>query len=454
MKKYFYKVFFAAFIISAMGFRECGEDIIYIFKTLYYLAGWSEFSITEDGRIVNEIYSIAVGEGGAIYTRAESPPASWVESQSGTTQDLSFVRKYYHPDSLVACAVGNAGTVLISYDRGITWSDHSIPALSENLYSCDFIYTNDDYMNIVVCGESGVVYRLSNLGGIYTWQQITTNTTERLNTIAVYSDFYIAAGENGIIIKTKDGGLTWQNVGVSDTTADFNRMFLGFVVYAYYHGWIVGDNGKIYMTTDYGDTWLPRESGTSENLYDITFNYALEGVVVGANGVVRYSTYLGYAWQEDTYLSGLTTRDIVSLIGVNENTASAITLNDFNGDASGSDSTYIFTVSSEPLAVDEDGNNMPSEFSLEQNYPNPFNPSTKISWQSPVGSHQTLQVYDILGNEVATLVDEYLPAGTYEAEFSADGLASGIYFYQFRVTDPETSSGQGFVETKKMLMIK
>ena len=92
----------------------------------------------------------------------------------------------------------------------------------------------------------------------------------------------------------------------------------------------------------------------------------------------------------------------------------------------------------------------PLTFSLEQNYPNPFNPSTKISWQSPVGSWQTLKVYDVLGNEVATLVDEYRPAGSYEVEFeSAVGslqLASGIYFYQLKAGD--------FVETKKMIMIK
>ncbi|NWG28989.1 MAG: T9SS type A sorting domain-containing protein [Ignavibacteriaceae bacterium] len=74
--------------------------------------------------------------------------------------------------------------------------------------------------------------------------------------------------------------------------------------------------------------------------------------------------------------------------------------------------------------------NTPLMFSLEQNYPNPFNPSTKISWQSPVGSHQTLKVYDVLGNEVATLVDEYKPAGAYEIEFNAAGLPSGIYFYK------------------------
>jgi beta-glucanase (GH16 family) len=111
-----------------------------------------------------------------------------------------------------------------------------------------------------------------------------------------------------------------------------------------------------------------------------------------------------------------------------------------------------------PINVDEKNNYSISSFQLFQNWPNPFNPSTIISWQSPVGSHQTIKVFDVLGNEIASLVDEYKPAGNYEVEFqSAVGnrqLASGVYFYQLKVVDPEISSGQVFIQTKKMLYIK
>ena len=75
-------------------------------------------------------------------------------------------------------------------------------------------------------------------------------------------------------------------------------------------------------------------------------------------------------------------------------------------------------------------NHLLKSFTLEQNYPNPFNPSTVISYQLPVSSDVTLKVYDVLGNEVATLVNEEKSAGSYEVEFSADGLTSGIYFYK------------------------
>ena len=90
----------------------------------------------------------------------------------------------------------------------------------------------------------------------------------------------------------------------------------------------------------------------------------------------------------------------------------------------------------------------PIEFELEQNYPNPFNPSTKISWQSAVSSWQTLKVYDILGNEVATLVDEYKSARMHNVEFRIDNLelSSGIYFYRLQ-------SGN-FIESKKMILLR
>jgi hypothetical protein len=88
----------------------------------------------------------------------------------------------------------------------------------------------------------------------------------------------------------------------------------------------------------------------------------------------------------------------------------------------------------------------PMKFSLSQNYPNPFNPSTKISWQSPLSSHQTLKVYDVLGKEVATLVDEFRDAGSYEINFDGSQLASGVYYYQLNVGE--------FVETRKMTYLK
>lgn len=89
---------------------------------------------------------------------------------------------------------------------------------------------------------------------------------------------------------------------------------------------------------------------------------------------------------------------------------------------------------------------LPLNLELSQNYPNPFNPSTVISWQSPVSAKQTLKIFDLLGNEVATLVDEYRDAGSYSVEFNASQLASGIYLYRLQAGS--------YIETKKMVLMK
>ena len=93
-----------------------------------------------------------------------------------------------------------------------------------------------------------------------------------------------------------------------------------------------------------------------------------------------------------------------------------------------------------------DNKNIPTAFALYQNYPNPFNPSTKISWQSPVNGWQTLKIYDLLGNEIATLVNEEKPAGNYEIVFNAVNLTSNVYFYKLKIGDNIT--------IRKMVLMK
>jgi hypothetical protein len=100
--------------------------------------------------------------------------------------------------------------------------------------------------------------------------------------------------------------------------------------------------------------------------------------------------------------------------------------------------------------VSETKDEIPNEYVLHSNYPNPFNPGTKISWQAPISGWQTLKVYDILGNEIATLVNEFKDAGSYEIEFNPSSIkhypSSGVYFYRLQAGN--------FVEIKKMVLLK
>jgi hypothetical protein len=98
--------------------------------------------------------------------------------------------------------------------------------------------------------------------------------------------------------------------------------------------------------------------------------------------------------------------------------------------------------------------NVPAHYSLSQNYPNPFNPTSKIKFDITNANFVSLKVYNSLGQEVSTLVNENLTPGTYEVTFDGAGLNSGIYFYTLIVGDPGSSPGQSFVETKKMMLVK
>jgi predicted outer membrane repeat protein len=101
-----------------------------------------------------------------------------------------------------------------------------------------------------------------------------------------------------------------------------------------------------------------------------------------------------------------------------------------------------------PVRVEEEQLGLPADYALFQNYPNPFNPNTVISYQLPVSSKVTLKVFNVLGKEVAALIDEYKPAGTYNVEFTINNLelSSGVYFYQLKAGS--------FFETKKMILLR
>ena len=106
---------------------------------------------------------------------------------------------------------------------------------------------------------------------------------------------------------------------------------------------------------------------------------------------------------------------------------------------------YLFLNTSDPVFVNSEVT-IPDGFVLYQNYPNPFNPSTNIEFQIADGNFVSLKVYDVVGKEVATLVDEYKSAGRYEVAFNASNFPSGIYFYQM--------TAGALLETKKMILIK
>jgi hypothetical protein len=111
------------------------------------------------------------------------------------------------------------------------------------------------------------------------------------------------------------------------------------------------------------------------------------------------------------------------------------------------------------VAVEEGATAIPTEFRLYQNYPNPFNPETQIRYDLPKSTHVRVDIFNVLGEKVKTLVDEKKPAGAYKIIWDGQtdngkAAASGVYIYRLQASDPSASSGQSFVQSRKMVFVR
>ena len=105
-------------------------------------------------------------------------------------------------------------------------------------------------------------------------------------------------------------------------------------------------------------------------------------------------------------------------------------------------------------SVESFSSEQPLHFSLEQNYPNPFNPSTKIKFDLPKAGKVKIEVFNLLGRKIETLLNKHMSSGSHEIEFTKTNLPSGVYLYRIEAGDPSTGSGQRFQEVRKMILLR
>jgi hypothetical protein len=306
----------------------------------------------------------------------------------------------------------------------------SFSPIAQNFYAAIYGADSRTIMigNSTYCGDTINDTIKSGPGGFWG----TYMLTDRLG---------FATGENSIfqpiLGRTTDGGSSWDYIYFyldgkegRATGVAFTDSLHGFISAIVWEG-----GGAISKSTDNGDTWTTKFF--SHPLHSISFpisGTSQVGYCVGDSGAILKTSNAGENWYNQI---SPTSERLNKVYFVDQNFGFAV----------GENGIILRTTDGGVTHVDGDKNNdLSTEFLLYQNYPNPFNPTTKISWQSPISSWQTIKIYDLLGNEIATLVDEYRPSGKYEVEFDGARLSSGIYFYQL-------TSGS-FVLTKKMLLLK
>jgi hypothetical protein len=232
----------------------------------------------------------------------------------------------------------------------------------------------------------------------------------------------------GVYLSTNNG-TSWTQVNSGLTNTDVFALTLsGTNLFAGTLG------GGVYLSTDNGTSWTQVNSGiTNTDVYALTVSGT--NLFVGTwGGGVFLSTNNGTSWTQVN--SGLTSMNVLGF------TVSGKYL--FAGTSRGG--VWQRPLSEMTTSVEELSNKLPIDFDLSQNYPNPFNSSTTISFSIPSRSFVSLRVFDALGREVSNMAAEELPSGTYERQWNAEGLPSGIYFYRLQ-------AGM-FRETKKFVLLK
>lgn len=336
---------------------------------------------------------------------------------------------------------------MIVYILGIASPTHGVPAsLYANGWASHSYYKN---------GKTFYGYKLDvgwDYGGPLFFAHYSFLGFDPRNKKDAYTNYFVNNKNHTLIhreyAKANPKGMPGYNQDTWGMTASDDPF--GYSVHE-----VSRDNGTISPTAALSSmAYTPNESiAALKNFYN-TYGSKIWGI---------YGFKDAFNVKENWYASSYLAIDQGPIIVMAENYRSQAIWNSFMKNSEIDSALKKIGFVADPTDVQTESQT-PKEFALNQNYPNPFNPETVISWQLAVGSHVSLKIYDILGNEVATLVNEEESAGNYSVKFNANnnvqlstnslpsgvsakgGYASSVYFYQLRAGD--------FLQTKKMLVLK
>jgi len=413
-------------------------------------------------------------DGGLIWSVQNFPSSTNIYAIQFVNTNIGWVTSHF----------ADSGYIHKSIDGGVTWTiQHQ--AQYEYYESMHFIDENTGW--VTFCSGSSGVLKTTDGGNF--WTQYNANFSCSPMDIWFVNNLTGWVSHNTLgsygISKSTDGGITWfiqiQESAKFIHSINFPNSNIGYAV-----GWQMyippnPDQEFIMKTSDGGSNWFEQSRGVGV-LNSIFFVSDQLGWAVGNNGKILYTPNGGLPVELINFTADIIDNDVI----LNWTTATEANNLGFEVEKKISNWQKIAFVkghgtTTEPQfysfidesvapgnyqyrlkQIDYDGSfeysgivevevGLPTEFSLEQNYPNPFNPSTMIRYEIPGQARNdnmlvVLKVYDVLGNEIATLVNEEKPSGTYEVEFYGTGLTSGIYFYQLKA--------DSYINTKKMIIIK
>lgn len=439
-----------------------------------------------------------VSNGGGSFKRSTNNGASWTTVMPLPATGQFGINSYgYLSDGSIIIGFGDDG-IYKSNDGGSSWSPSNLGLRSISVESLE---RGNSYIYAGTFG--GGFYR--SIDGI-NWEQSNQGLTDPyVYTIAVLSNNYIFIGTgDGGLFKSTDLGTTWNHLGFyskiifSDQTdklyaggygsvyisSDFGNNWVqkdsgfanvpiqcfgscpnGYIITGTSHGIYISSDGGEYWelkspaldvrsistnteghifiatawgggfhkSTDYGESWIQMSNGITSNFGLAIYCHPTGNIYASAlGGGVYFSSDNGNYWS--TLDSGITANSVFTFEVDNSGHLFA-----------GTWGNSIFR-SVNTTGIKDQIFKTPISYELYQNYPNPFNPSTIIKYTISKSSFVSLIIYDLLGKEIATLVNEEKQIGNYEIEFDGSNLASGVYFYRMQAGN--------FIATKKFILIK
>jgi photosystem II stability/assembly factor-like uncharacterized protein len=367
---------------------------------------------------------------------------TWSPIDVGIATDLQAISMV---NSQLGYACGTNTQVVKTTDAGLTWTAATRPhPTNYTLNTVEFIDANTGWIGVNFATVTGGNIFKTTDGGT-TWTQQTIGTTDQIVAIDMVDanvGYLCLNSSNRPIYKTTNGGTNWTPITtpftgqIRDVRAlDANNVYLG----------ISSGTNRIGKTTDGGATWIQIPLPITVDVNSIDFKDVNTGYVTGnSTTVVCKTTNAGATWSfQNVHLPTL----VKVYAGPGDTTWALGTTASILRWAGRQAST----------GADDTEQAIPTSFALDQNYPNPFNPTTKIQFALPVNATVSLRIYNLLGQEVATLVDESRQAGYHEMQWNGSNqygsqVATGVYFY--RIEAKPADGGTPFTSLKKMILIK
>ncbi|MBI5403099.1 MAG: T9SS type A sorting domain-containing protein [Ignavibacteriae bacterium] len=404
----------------------------------------------------------------------------WTEQTSGVTTALRSVCST--PSSNVAWICGASGVVLKTTNTGTNWINVSSGIPTSNTLIC--ISAVDANLALVVGYSSSTTYMYRTTNGGANWSLVLSETGFYDAVSMVNSTTGFMAGDpvggRWSLWKTANGGANWDSSGlylpiVHPAEAGWNNAMS--VVYPKI--WIGTNDTVVIYSSNFGTSWTRYKTTGEVNGYSLCFDWATgqTGLMAGSVAMLQTSN-LGSNWSAVPMLGtgnvvGITftnlpvdnftwpawyVRTSTMIYGSTNGTSwtaqYTAPVGNFNAISQARPGRGIWAVRSNGgisfhtiiADIKKEGNEIPGKYALYQNYPNPFNPVTNIKFQIPRSGYVTLKVFDGLGKEMQTLVEQELKTGYYETKFNAENMPSGVYFYKL--------TSDGFSDAKKMVIIK